>query len=62
MVTIVVTGTGNDELQRRMEIIKENGETKTCPQSSDYPIEQDKSAGSYLSDDTIVICGGYYQR
>jgi len=58
MVTLLVTGypwSGSG----RMEIIKENGETKTCPQSYDYPLEVSNAGGSIWDDGTIVICGGF---
>jgi len=58
MVTLLVTGLPNSG-RGRMEIIKENGETKTCSISYDYPLEVDGAAGS-VWDDGIVICGGRY--
>ena len=41
-----------------MEIIKDNGDTKTCPQSLDFPLEVEDASGGVLDDGKITICGG----
>ena len=58
MVTLLVTGahSGND----RIEIIKPNGDVKTCPQSSNYPLEVRLAAGGYSNNEgSLSICGGW---
>ena len=59
MVTLLVTGyprIGND----RIEIIKSNGDVKTCPQSSNYPLDVGSAAGGYSNNArSVSICGGY---
>jgi len=57
MVTLLVTGSnsGND----RIEIIKPNGDVKTCPQSSNYPLKVRDAAGGYSNNEgSVSICGG----
>ena len=62
MVTLLITGyySGND----RIEIIKPTGDVKTCPQSSNYPLEVSSAAGGYSNNArSVSICGGYdYSR
>ena len=41
-----------------MEIIQDNWETKTCPQSLDFPLEVYVASGGVLDDGRITICGG----
>ena len=36
-----------------------NGETKTCPHNSDFPLEVVYAEGSNWEDGTLVVCGGY---
>ena len=57
MVTVLVTGYPRDS-GKRMEIIMANGDVKTCPHSSDYPIEVDDAAGSYANNG-LQLCGGW---
>ena len=62
MVTLLVTGmySGSEV----MEIIKSNGDVKTCPQSSNYPLEALEvrgAAGGYSNNaHSVSICGGIY--
>ena len=56
MVTLLTTGLlSNSE---KIEIIKENGDTKVYPKVFQYPLKIDSAAGASLPDNTIVICGG----
>ena len=53
MVTLLTAGDSE-----KIEIIKENGDTKVYPKVSKYPLKVRKAAGASLPDKTIVICGG----
>ena len=58
MVTLLVTGTGSGS--EVIEIIKPNGEVKTCPQSNNYPRNVYGTAGGYSNNaKSVTICGGY---
>ena len=58
MVTLLVTGSSSDN--DRIEIIKSNGDVRTCPQSSNYPLEVSSAAGGYsINARSVTICGGY---
>ena len=58
MVTLLVNGhpwSGRGKI----EIIKENCETKVCSQMPEYPLEVNAVAGSNWKDGKLSICGGY---
>ena len=58
MVTLLVTGSYSGS--NVMEIIKPNGEVKTCPQSSNYPLDVGFAAGGYSNNaSSVTICGGW---
>ena len=58
MVTLLVTGQPRSG-SGRIEIIKENFETKVCSQMPEYPLEVTAAAGSNWKDGKFTICGGY---
>ena len=42
-----------------MEIIQENFETRTCPKSTNFPLEVYGAVGSYMvGNQNLIICGG----
>ena len=57
MVQLLVTNFRDG--RGKIEIIQENGQTKICPQSIDFPLEVEDPAGAVMYDGTVVICGGW---
>ena len=57
MVTVLVTGFGSGT--GRIEIIKENFETKVCNNMPVYPLDVYLASGSTWKDGKLSICGGY---
>ena len=59
LVTGWYDGTGENDDNQRIEIIKTNGDTLVMPKFSNYPFAVADSSGAFLPDKSFVLCGGY---
>ena len=51
--------TGPNDDNKRIEIIKTNGDTLVMPKLSKYPLEVADTSGAFLPNKSFVICGGF---